>query len=183
MTLLDATIALLTVVYPLIVYLTLGHLSPGVLALILLAIYGARFIAQRRKSTTSPLPAWMFFTLASFAVLVFATGSGATLLYYPVVVNAMLFVLFGYSLRHPPTVIERIARIRDPDLPPSGVAYTRRVTIVWLAFFLANGSIALATAIAGDVSLWGLYNGFVAYVLMGALFAGEFLIRCRVRRA
>ena len=183
MTLLDATIGLLTIVYPLIVYLTLGHLSPGVLALILLAVYGARFIAQRRKAANSPLAAWLFFALASFAVIVFATGSGATLLYYPVVVNAMLFAVFGYSLWHPPTVIERIARIREPDLPPSGIEYTRRVTIAWLVFFVLNGSIALATAVAGDLSQWSLYNGLIAYLLMGAMFAGEFVIRRRVRRA
>ena len=185
MTLLDALFAGLTIVYPFLVYLTLGHLPPGILALILLAVYGARFIALRRRaaSVNSPIAAWTFFGLATFAIVVFATGSSATLLYYPVVVNAMLFAVFGYSVLHPPTVIERIARLREPNLPASGVAYTRRVTIAWLVFFAVNGLIALATAVAADVSVWSLYNGLVAYLLIGAMFAGEFAIRRRVRRA
>jgi len=185
MTLLDAIFAGLTIVYPFLVYLTLGRLSPGILALILLAVYGARFIALRRRTATvsSPIAAWTFFALATFAIVVFATGSSATLLYYPAVVNAMLFAVFGYSVLHPPTVIERIARLREPDLPASGVAYTRRVTIAWLVFFAANGSVAFATAVVADMSLWSLYNGLVAYLLIGAMFAVEFAIRRRVRRA
>jgi uncharacterized membrane protein len=184
MTLFDATFAILTIAYPFIVYLSLGHLPPGILVLILLAVYGARFIAVRRRAANvgSPLAAWLFFALASFAVVVFATGSSATLLYYPVVVNAMLFAVFGYSVLHPPTVIERLARLREPNLPASGVAYTRRVTIAWLGFFVVNGAIAFATALAGDVSVWSLYNGLIAYVLMGVMFAVEFLLRQRIRR-
>lgn len=29
---------------------------------------------------------------------------------------------------------------------------------------------------------WALYNGFISYLLMGLMFAGEWLIRRRVRR-
>ena len=69
----------------------------------------------------------------------------------------------------------------EPDLPASGVAYTRKVTMAWQVFFLVNGSVALATAMLGNVSVWSLYNGFVAYLLMGMMFAAEYLIRRRVR--
>jgi uncharacterized membrane protein len=183
MTLLNVTFFALTIAYPFIVYLTLGHLEPRILVLILLVVYGTRYLLIRRRSaySNSPLAAWIFFGLASFAVIVFAMNSNATLLYYPVLINAILFVLFGYSLRHPPTVIEQIARMREPDLPASGVAYTRKVTIAWQVFFVVNGSVALATALHGNLPVWSLYNGFVAYLLMGALFAVEYLIRRRVR--
>jgi uncharacterized membrane protein len=183
MTLLNVTFFALTIAYPFIVYLTLGHLEPRILVLILLIVYGTRYLLIRRRSSgsNSPFTAWIFFGLASFAVVVFAMNSGATLLYYPVLINVLLFVLFGYSLIHPPSVIEQIARMREPDLPASGVAYTRKVTIAWQVFFVVNGSVALATAMLGNVSVWSLYNGFVAYLLMGAMFAVEYLIRRRVR--
>jgi uncharacterized membrane protein len=29
---------------------------------------------------------------------------------------------------------------------------------------------------------WVIYNGFVSYLLIGCMFAGEWLIRCRVKR-
>ena len=185
MTLLNVAFYALTIAYPFIVYLTLGRLEPRILVLILVVVYGTRYLVVRRRSAglKGPYAAWVFFGLASFAVIVFAMNSSATLLYYPVLINLILFVLFGYSLLHPPSVIEQIARMREPDLPASGVAYTRKVTFAWQIFFVINGSIALATAMRGDVPLWSMYNGFIAYLLMGAMFLIEYLIRRRVRAA
>ena len=179
MTVLNAIFVGLTVLYPFAVYLALGHLEPRLFALILLVVYGTRYLLGRR--TAPAYTTWLFFGVATFVVIVFAMGSQTTLYYYPVMINVILFVLFAQSLLYPPTVIEQIARLRDPALPPSGVAYTRKVTIVWLVFFVFNGSVALATAVHGDVALWSLYNGLIAYLLMGALFLVEFVIRRQVR--
>jgi uncharacterized membrane protein len=78
--------------------------------------------------------------------------------------------------------VERLARLQQPDLPPQGVRYTRRVTQVWCGFFIINGSIALITALWSSFAWWSLYNGLIAYVLMGLLFAGEYLIRRRTQK-
>lgn len=179
MTVLNVIFVGLTVLYPFVVYFALGHLEPRIFALILLIVYGTRYLLVRR--TAPAYTTWLFFGVASFILVVFAMGSQTTLYYYPVLINVILFVLFGHSILYPPSIIEQIARLRDPELPPSGVAYTRKVTIVWLVFFVFNGSVALATAIHGDVALWSLYNGLIAYLLMGALFLVEFLIRRQVR--
>lgn len=79
-------------------------------------------------------------------------------------------------------MIERFARLHEPDLPESGVRYTRKVTFVWCAFFILNGAAALWTALQASLELWALYNGLIAYVLMGALLGGEFLVRGFVRK-
>ena len=47
---------------------------------------------------------------------------------YPVAISLAMAAIFAASLRHPPTIVERIARLSEPDLPPEGVAYTRQVT-------------------------------------------------------
>jgi uncharacterized membrane protein len=117
------------------------------------------------------------------AVLSIVKRSPDLVLYYPVMVSAGLLLLFAHSLVYPPTVIERIARLRDPDLSPKGVAYTRRVTVVWAVFFLCNGGAAFYTAIATSAETWALYNGFVAYVLIGLVFGVEFLVRMRVLKS
>ena len=83
---------------------------------------------------------------------------------------------FAGSLKSRP-IIERFARMKHPDLPPEGVRWCRKVTVVWCVFFVLNGSAALATVLSGDRDLWTLYNGFVSYLLMGLLFAGEWLLR------
>jgi uncharacterized membrane protein len=101
---------------------------------------------------------------------------------YPFLMNVLTLGLFGYSLIYPPSMVERIARLTEPDLPPEAVGYTRRVTQVWCGFFIVNGSIALYTALWASQEAWSLYNGVIAYLLMGVLFGGEYLIRLRFRK-
>jgi uncharacterized membrane protein len=100
---------------------------------------------------------------------------------YPVLVNGVLLFVFSASLVRPPSVIERLARLTEPHLPAEGVAYTRKVTQVWCGFFVLNGGIALATALWASHELWALYNGLIAYLLMGVLFGVEWLVRQRVK--
>jgi len=104
------------------------------------------------------------------------------LLWYPLVVNASMLLLFGASLWSPMPLVERLARLREPDLPPRAVRYTRRVTQVWCGFFIFNGSVALLTCLLNDVTLWTLWNGCISYLLMGTLMGGEWLLRQRIRK-
>lgn len=103
------------------------------------------------------------------------------LLLYPVVVNLVMLAVFGGSLWTSMPLVERLARLREPNLPPEGVRYTRVVTRVWCGFFIFNGSVALFTVLRGDIALWTLWNGIIAYILMGTLMATEWLVRQRVR--
>jgi uncharacterized membrane protein len=169
-------VALATVAYPLAVYVGMARLEPRRMALLLVALALARAAVSRQAL-------WLV-AAAGAAVLALAAGLGNAWLplkLYPVLVNTVLLAVFGFSLWRPPTVIERLARLREPELPAAGVAYTRRVTQVWCGFFVFNGGIALATALWGSDAAWAFYNGLVAYVLMGALFGAEWLLRRRVR--
>ena len=103
------------------------------------------------------------------------------LLYYPVLVSLLLLLLFARSLWQPQTLIERLARLQDPQLPPEAIRYTRRVTQVWCGFFVVNGTLALGTILLGDMALWSLYNGLLSYLLMGTLMGGEWLLRRRLQ--
>ena len=104
------------------------------------------------------------------------------LLFYPVVINAVMLAVFGGSLWTTMPLVERLARLREPNLPPAGVRYTRKVTLVWCGFFLGNGAIALFTVLHGDMHVWTVWNGMVAYFLMGTLMATEWLVRQRVMK-
>ncbi len=102
--------------------------------------------------------------------------------YYPVLINIFMLILFGYSLINPPSIIERFARRQEPDLPPAGIMYTRRVTQVWCIFFMINTCISLTTILWASPKIWSLYNGIIAYIFMGLLFGGEYLVRIRFKR-
>ena len=118
---------------------------------------------------------------AGIAQLGLAGGAALALKLYPALVNLWLLAVFAYSLAKPPTAIERLARLAEPRLDTAGVRYTRWVTCVWCVFFLVNGGIALATVAMSDEA-WLVYNGCIAYLAMGALFAGELAFRRHYRK-
>jgi len=173
-----AGIGLLTLLYPVVIYFGLGHFEPRWLALFLLLIAVVRAVVGRDRLWLAAAAG------ATVLVVVSMLGNQALpLKLYPVLVNAVMLVVFAVSLRHPPSIIERLARLREQQLPAHAVVYTRQVTKVWCGFFVVNGGIALATALVASDAGWALYNGLIAYVLMGVLFAGEWLVRQRVKAA
>jgi len=116
-------------------------------------------------------------------VMVFQlTDKSGFLYFYPVVINLVLLAVFAGSLFTSMSVVERIARSQQPDLPPSAIAYTRRVTKIWIGFFILNGSTTYLLWQAGYFHAWSLYTGFISYVLMGLLFTGEWLYRQHYKR-
>ena len=165
-----------SVVYPLLVWLALGHVGPRWVALGLAALALARAAFARERF-------WLAVALvvASLAAASAWFDGWTPLKLYPVVVNLALLATFAASLRRGQSFIERLARLREPSLPPAAVAYTRRVTKVWCVFFAVNAAVSAATALWADVATWVLYNGVVAYVAMGVLMGGEWLVRRRVR--
>lgn len=167
-------------VYPFLVYFCLGSLPPTILVLTALGLLALRMLGLRRvKGAGLWLPVLALAGGGLLSVLIWQPDLAAKA--YPVAISLAVAGVFALSLRFPPCVIERIARLSEPDLPPQGVAYTRRVTWVWVIFLLANAAISAATAVWGSLHLWTLWNGLLSYIAMGLLFAGEYLIRRHVR--
>ncbi|MEE4411227.1 MULTISPECIES: hypothetical protein [unclassified Serratia (in: enterobacteria)] len=181
--LLQAVTWLVLLLYPLAVWVGLTRWGTTILAPLLAAVFTLRLLMLRGKLRQQM---WLGKALAGAGILLALTSWGLKqshwLLYYPVLVNVLLLLLFVYSLLAPPTVVERLARMTEPQLDAAGVAYTRRVTQVWCGFFIVNGAIALATCLSGDIALWTLYNGGISYLLMGALMGIEWIVRKRIRR-
>lgn len=167
--------------YPLIIFFGLQVLEPRYVALLLglVLLLRRRRDAGRLLAGLSRIDLAVLTALLSLAGVTALTNSETLLRLYPAAMSAGMLLLFGISLKYPPSMVERFARLSEPDLPPSGVLYTRRVTGIWCAFFIANGSVAAYTALYASRETWALYNGLIAYGLMGALFAGEWLIRRR----
>ncbi|MFC0399275.1 hypothetical protein [Paraburkholderia rhizosphaerae] len=105
------------------------------------------------------------------------TNSELLLRIYPSLVNLGLLIAFGATLARGPSMVEKFARLRTPDLTEPAVCYTRRVTQVWCAFFLLNGGFSLYTALYWPRQAWSLYNGAIAYGLIGTLLVVEIVWR------
>ena len=176
---LDVTVIAIGVAYPFLVYFGLRTLPPGFVALSLVALLAARAAFVSRKSGRDSFP----YLIACIVVVVLAARSPVVgLKTYPILVSLVFAAAFAHSLLWPPTIVEQIARFRQPDLPIEVNSYLRKVTIAWLTFFIINAAISAATATSGSLRLWTLYNGLISYIAMGVMFAAEFLIRQLVRR-
>ena len=99
---------------------------------------------------------------------------------YPAVMVSLALAAFFVSLFRTP-LVESIARRMGENLNERGVAYCRSVTKVWTAFLAVHLVVTVATVFASQ-KVWVLYNGCIAYVMMGSLFVGEWLVRRRIRR-
>lgn len=165
---------------PVATVLGLRFVGAWPVVILLLACIAARLLVPRAM----PVPVTMTVCLIAVALAVLAVSTVSPDLaarLYPVFMSVTMLFAFAATLWKPPSMIERFARIVEPDLDARGVAYTRRVTIVWIAFFALNGLVALWTVVRGDLFWWGLYNGLISYLLAGTLFAVEFVVRQRVR--
>lgn len=167
--------------YPLLVYLSSPYAPPFVLILIGLALIVLRLWGMRRDSAAGVWGAALLLAAAGLAILSILSPSFAVKA-YPSLISGAVACVFGASLIWPPSVIERFARVQEPDLSSDGQLYTHRLTQVWTVFLFANTAIAAATAIWGTIEQWALWNGLVSYLLMGSLFIGEIALRRFVRR-
>jgi uncharacterized membrane protein len=172
----------LVAVYPLIVLFGLEVVPVYYLGLFFVVLAVLRLWFLRASIGVQVLPVILCAILILVALYVVFSGQPVWFRFYPVAVNATLLGMFLLSLWRGPTIVERMARISNPQLPAVVIPYTRKVTILWCCFFLGNGLAAFYTAQWASFEIWGWYNGAVAYCLMGAVFVGEWFVRRHVQR-
>lgn len=173
-------LGLALLLYPVGYYLLAGHLGLTSLVVLfavlaLLRIMGARHLALRVRGALAA-------ALVAFAAAILLWQSPGLLKLYPVAVNGGLLIFALYTLRFPPSAIERLVRRLNLSVSAAGVGYMRNVTWLWCGFFAVNGSIAAYTALAANTATWAVYNGAVSYIAAGVLFAVEFVVRGFYRR-
>jgi uncharacterized membrane protein len=171
--------------YPILIFAGLQFLDARTVGACVLVALLVRYRGQAARLAAG-FSAGQFAALALPPLLglaVVATNSETLLLLYPASISASMLILFGLTLVQPPSMVERFARLEQPEVSPARVRYTRYVTEIWCVFFVANGAIAGYTAAFASREIWALYNGLIAYLLMGTLFAGERLFRRRLMPA
>ncbi len=96
----------------------------------------------------------------------------------PIAVNLALAALFANTLRTGrEPMIARFARAERGALEPDLASYTRKLTIVWAVFFIAVAAVDVALAFGGSRVAWLAFTGLGSYLLVAALFVGEWVFR------
>lgn len=160
-----------SVLYPLLVFVGPAYFSIQTVALGLLGLLSLRLVFSVRSPRGFAISALALVPIA-FAAL-FANEVALRLM--PVMLNLGMLMFFGSTLSTTP-IIERFARMFDPDLTPAQAAHCRQFTVIWCVFFAINAVVAFGLCWA-PVSIWALYTGPLNYGMMGLLFAAEFLMR------
>lgn len=165
-------LALFSIAYPLLWYYGRGHGAFFWLAAVMCGLWLVRAAVQKTRAQRG-----VSLLLAVFFAAVILFRRPDSMYWYPVAVNLLMLAVFGASLFSGQSAVERLARLQNPELPPEGVHYTRRVTQIWCGFFILNAAIAGLLAASGKQDWWAFYTGIVSYVLMGALLGGEWIYR------
>ncbi|CAH0529179.1 hypothetical protein [Vibrio hippocampi] len=181
--LLTALSALVLAVYPFVIYLGIEQYGLNIIGGVLIGALLLRLIFARQSKVAqlkyfAGVSAIIGVSLVALDLLL---KQYRLMLFYPVVVNACMLMVFAASLWQKQSIIERLARLQQPDLAPSGVRYTRKVTQVWCLFFIVNGAIAFYSCFQ-SLEVWTLYNGLIGYLGAGTLFVVEWLIRQVVQK-
>jgi uncharacterized membrane protein len=169
----------LGIAYPVLIFFSLSWFEPRVVAFVVLGLAGLRLSVARSSAAIAFVrEVWLPAVAVGAVALVTAIWNDPMgLLLAPTLINAALLLSFGSSLWGERPIVERFARLQAEDLSPAEVHYCRSVTKLWCGFFVANGSAALFLALARDIESWALFTGLISYILIGTLFAGEYLYR------
>jgi uncharacterized membrane protein len=126
------------------------------------------------------LGAWLAFaTLAALSWWLVSVGGGSLFLYVPsVAIPAMLAWFFAATLRRGrEPLITIVARAARPDTPDYLLAYSRTLTVLWAALFVAMASWDLALAVLAPHEWWSVTANLLNYLVVGAFVAGEYVFR------
>src|SRR6185369_7979069 len=119
---LNLLMVVITLAYPLVIWLGQDRFEPRALAILLL------LLVVMRLHTLKLSAAWCWCVGGTLLLVVCALWLNAILplKFYPVLVNGTLLGLFAYSLLFPPSIIERWARLRNAELPAGDLLYAPR---------------------------------------------------------
>jgi uncharacterized membrane protein len=172
----------LSLAYPFLIYYFSDALSPaylmaGIISFLFLRAVFPLFGKDKTLNSSQKSSLFLAIFMAIFMSGLYLWKSQMAPLLYPVMMSLTIATIFGSTLLNPPSMIERFARLTEPNFGAAAVVYTRKVTLVWVIFCLINALLSFITVVLNDLKLWALYNGCISYVLMGLLMIVEYGFR------
>ena len=159
----------ITVLVPFIIYFGIKYFGIRYLLYGLLFLYLLRSASCLRGGIKRN-QALVLISIAAVFGLAIILNRASLALYTPVLINLGLLLSFGSTLFIGPPIIEIFARKHVKSLSEREVKYCRNVTILWVTFFVINGSISLIISATGNIDYWIIYNGFISYIMIGLIF-------------
>jgi uncharacterized membrane protein len=98
-----------------------------------------------------------------------------------VAIHVLLAFVFGLTLLGGrESLVTALARRVHGTMTPAMAAYSRKVTVVWTAYFVAMALLSLALYALAPFASWAAFANLATPLAMIALFVGEYLLRYRL---
>jgi uncharacterized membrane protein len=163
--------------FPLLSHLAVMLGRPWLQCTAVACAYAALFFDPLARGRFGAWAGLLLFTIVDLVMI--RMGSGNYALYLPsVLIPCMMLAGFAPSLlpgREP--LITRIAESISGPLSPEQRAYTRGVTWVWTVAVSGILLVTVALLLFWSPQAWSLFANFISYLVLGALFAGEYAVR------
>lgn len=171
--------AALIIAYPLLAHFAVITQAPGLQALAIFLLASGLLFTPLKKGEKS---AWSILVLMGLTLLVIVSSwANATIfaLYMPpILLPLLLFGVFGRTLMPGQTpIITAIGEEARGPLSTELRSYTRRVTLLWTTIFFAMVSASLLLPFLASKELWSLFTNLINYLVVAALFVGEYIYR------
>lgn len=171
------------VFYPLIVHLLI-ELDATWLAVLGLAVTSTVYfllILNVRRDTGSHW-AWvgLYLVLGALGAVNLVTRTHYALFVPPFAINLAIAAYFASSLRAGATpLVEQMMRFEyNGQSPPPPVArYARRLTAIWVGYFVAVALVSAVLAVTAPLDTWSLFANVLNYVFAILLVLFQYLYR------
>ena len=176
---------LVAILYPLLVFcalvvfnLPVRYLSIGIIAFAIgYSVINSRHYKGKKTIALFVSPV----ILCAIGAISLLMDSSLILKLYPALADLAYITIFTTSFFFPPPFAFYFIDIFDKTIKAKipreqFERYCFKATLVWCVFFALDGIIAVITSFWGTDIIWGIYNSGITYVIMGLIFAGEFVI-------
>lgn len=174
-------LALGMILYPLAVHALVLLEAPGiaVVALVTISLAYLVMLGARKGKGVSPMWFLLYGLLALTGIASLYVQSVHALFLPPVLINLGLLAVFGATLR-PGAVplVERLMHVAYQDkLPPGLPQLARRLTWLWVFFFIAMLVLAVGLALLAPLEFWSLFVNILYYFFVAAMLLGQHFYR------
>lgn len=97
----------------------------------------------------------------------------------PIIIPLMLAYFFGKSLigNQPAFITVLAQKLRNTPLEEKEINYTRKITFLWVVFFILTVFEDIYLAYFTDIMTWSYVTNFLNYILIIFLFVIEYAVR------